>query len=52
MRWIIGLIVGAGLGFLGYKLSSGSCTTNTCPLTSRPWILILLGAFMGATLFR
>jgi hypothetical protein len=50
MRWLIGIVIGAAVGFAWYKFSGGGCTTNTCPMTSNPWISTLWGAVMGALL--
>jgi len=44
-RLILGLIVGAVLGFAYQKLVG--CRTGTCPLTATPLRTILYGGFMG-----
>ncbi len=53
LRVIIGIVVGAGLGFGWYKLVG--CSTGACPLTSNPVITTIYGAVVGvlvATSFR
>ena len=53
LRVIIGIVVGAGLGFGWYKLVG--CSTGACPLTSNPVISTIYGAAVGvlvATSFR
>jgi hypothetical protein len=45
LRIIIGILVGAGLGFGWYKLVG--CSTGTCPLTSNPVISTIYGAVLG-----
>jgi Family of unknown function (DUF6132) len=46
IRIIIGVVVGAILGFGYYRLVG--CSSGTCPITSNPWISTLYGAVMGA----
>jgi hypothetical protein len=45
IKGIIGAVIGAGLGFLYYKLVG--CRTGTCPITSNPWISSIYGAVVG-----
>ncbi|MGM0461757.1 MAG: DUF6132 family protein [Fibrobacterota bacterium] len=45
MRQIIGIVLGAGAGFLLYRLVG--CSTGTCPITSNPLVSVLYGAFLG-----
>jgi hypothetical protein len=46
IRIVIGIVIGAILGFGYYKLVG--CSSGTCPITSNPWISTLYGAVMGA----
>jgi hypothetical protein len=48
LRFIIGMVVGGGLGFGWYKLVG--CSTGTCPLASNPVISTIFGAVFGALL--
>jgi hypothetical protein len=43
---IIGIVIGAAIGFTYYKFVG--CASGTCPLTSNPFISTLYGAVMGA----
>jgi len=43
---VIGVVVGAGLGFAYYKFVG--CSTGACPLTSNPFISSLYGGIVGA----
>jgi hypothetical protein len=45
LRIIIGILVGGGLGFAGYKFVG--CSSGTCPLTSNPVISTIYGAVLG-----
>ena len=45
LRILIGALLGAALGFGGYKLVG--CSTGACPLTSHPVISTLYGMFVG-----
>jgi uncharacterized membrane protein YedE/YeeE len=46
LRLLIGVIVGAGLGFGWYK--AVGCSTGACPLTSNPYLSTLWGMIVGA----
>ena len=48
LRIIIGIIIGAGLGFGWYQLAG--CPSGACPLTSNPVISTLYGMTVGALL--
>lgn len=45
MRYLIGAIIGALLGFAYYKFIG--CSTGTCPITSKPLNASIYGAVMG-----
>ena len=45
---VLGLILGAGAGYLWYRVVG--CSTGACPLTSNPYISTLYGALMGLTI--
>jgi F0F1-type ATP synthase assembly protein I len=46
IKLIVGIVVGAGIGFAYYKFVG--CSSGVCPLTSNPFISTLYGAVMGA----
>jgi hypothetical protein len=46
IRLIIGIVIGAAIGFVYYKFVG--CASGTCPLTSNPFISTIYGAVMGA----
>jgi hypothetical protein len=48
LRVLIGVVLGAGIGFL--MGSTRSCSTGGCPLTSNPWVGMVYGAFLGGML--
>jgi hypothetical protein len=48
IKIIVGIVIGAALGFGYYKLVG--CASGTCPITSNPWISTLYGAVMGAVI--
>ncbi len=43
---IIGAVVGGAIGFAAYKFIG--CSSGACPITSNPYVSILVGAVMGA----
>jgi hypothetical protein len=43
---VVGIVIGAGIGFAYYKFIG--CSSGMCPLTSNPFISTLYGAVMGA----
>jgi len=45
VRIFLGIAIGAGLGFLYYKLVG--CSTGTCPITRNPYSSMIYGAIMG-----
>lgn len=45
LKVIIGVVVGAALGYLYYK--KVGCATGTCPITSSPGGSTLYGALIG-----
>ena len=45
MKIILGILVGGAIGFaLGYF---GKCASGVCPLTSNPYISMIIGALIG-----
>jgi hypothetical protein len=48
IKTVVGIVVGAALGFAYYKLVG--CSSGTCPITSNPYISTIWGAVMGALL--
>ncbi|HEX9745126.1 MAG TPA: DUF6132 family protein [bacterium] len=46
LNWI-GMVIGAVLGG-GYAYFL-KCTSGTCPLTSRWWLVAIIGALLGLT---
>jgi len=52
LKLALGAILGAGLGFLYYKLVG--CRSGACPLAGNPWISSLwwgiIGALMGSSI--
>jgi hypothetical protein len=45
LKFVIGAVVGGGLGFAYYKFVG--CSTGACPLTSNPWLSSIYGAILG-----
>ncbi len=45
VRAIIGIVIGAALGFAYYKFIG--CSTGACPITSNPLSSSLYGAVLG-----
>ena len=45
LKFIVGAVVGGGLGFAYYKFVG--CSTGACPLTSHPVISTIYGASLG-----
>ena len=41
-------LIGAAGGFLFYRVIG--CRTGMCPITSNPWLSILYGAVIGASM--
>lgn len=50
MKWALGILLGAAVGYLWHRATGASCSPNACPITSSPWISSLYGAFLGAVL--
>ena len=48
VRAVLGIAVGAGLGFLYYRFVG--CSTGACPITRNPYSSTLYGALLGALL--
>jgi hypothetical protein len=45
---IIGAVVGGAIGFAAYKFIG--CSTGACPITSNPYVSVIIGALLGATI--
>lgn len=45
LRIIIGVLVGAALGFLYHKFVG--CRTGTCPIVRNPYTSMIFGAILG-----
>ncbi|MBF0431759.1 MAG: YtxH domain-containing protein [Fibrobacteria bacterium] len=50
IKFVLGAIIGGGLGFAFYKFIG--CTTGTCPITSNPWISTIYGAAIGILIVK
>lgn len=48
LRIIIGIVLGAGVGFGRHKLIG--CSSGVCPLTGNPVISTIYGAVLGLVL--
>ena len=46
LRFALGALVGAGVGFALYKFVG--CRTGACPLTANPWVAMLIYGALGA----
>jgi hypothetical protein len=46
IKLIVGIVVGAGIGFAYYKFVG--CSSGVCLITRNPYISTLYGAVMGA----
>jgi hypothetical protein len=44
---IIGAVVGGAIGFAAYKFIG--CSTGACPITSNPYVSVIIGALLVAT---
>jgi uncharacterized membrane protein len=47
---IIGSIISAVAGYFYYEYI-GKCSSGSCPMTSNPWITVIIAAIMGYLLF-
>ena len=45
---IIGAVVGGAIGFAVYKFIG--CASGACPITSNPYVSVIVGAILGATI--
>ncbi len=45
---IIGAVVGGALGYAVYRFVG--CSSGACPITSNPYVSIIVGALLGAML--
>lgn len=48
LRLILGLIIGAALGYIYYRFVG--CSSGACPLTGNPVISTIYGAVIGVLL--
>jgi len=46
MKSVVGLLVGAAVGFAMYRFVG--CKTGACPLTANPWVAMAIWGLMGA----
>ncbi len=45
IKTVLGVVIGAALGFIYYKLVG--CSSGACPITSSPFSSMLYGGLMG-----
>lgn len=45
---IIFAVVGGAIGYAAYRFIG--CSTGACPITSNPYVSVIIGAVIGATL--
>jgi len=45
LRYVIGAVIGAGLGYLYYWFVG--CQSGTCPISSNPYISTIYGSIIG-----
>lgn len=50
LRMLIGALCGGGVGWLVYRFVG--CSTGTCPITSNPYISVVLFAVAGLLIAR
>lgn len=50
LRMLIGAVIGGGLGWAVYRFIG--CSTGACPITSNPYVSIILFAVVGLLLAR
>lgn len=48
MKTVIGLVVGAAVGYAMYRFVG--CRTGACPLTANPWAAMAIWGLIGAML--
>jgi hypothetical protein len=46
----LGIVLGAAAGYLVYRFVG--CRTGTCPITSNPYLSMIVGALLGALIAR
>ncbi len=46
--YLVSIIIGSGLGYLVYKFIG--CRSGSCPITSNPYMSILIGALFAVLL--
>ncbi|MEA4815454.1 MAG: DUF6132 family protein [Lachnospiraceae bacterium] len=50
IKYIIGALIGATLGYLYYRFIG--CSTGSCPVTSNPYASSIYGAVIGFLISR